>query len=97
MLNECVDKVIVHEGEWSDGYTGKNGRPRGSRTQQVDVYLKYIGKFDVPDSRSAEEIEAETTAWEKAEQQRKGNRERMREYIAEKRAAEETENPKPAA
>jgi hypothetical protein len=43
MLNEFVDKIIVFECEWSEGFAA-NGRPLGTRTQRVDVYLKYIGK-----------------------------------------------------
>jgi len=90
MINEFVDKVIVHEGVWSEN----DGKNRGSRTQEVDVYLKYIGKFDVPDMRTAEEIETERIAFEKAEQKRKYKREHQRKKAAEKRAAL---NPKPAA
>jgi DNA invertase Pin-like site-specific DNA recombinase len=89
MINEFVDKVIIHEGVWSES----EGNYKGSRTQEIDVYLKYIGKFDVPDLRSAEEIEAERIAWEKAEERRRINRERMREKTAAKRAAEETAKP----
>jgi DNA invertase Pin-like site-specific DNA recombinase len=84
MINEFVDKVIIHEGVWSE----RDGNYKGSRTQEVDVYLKYIGAFDVPDLRSDEEIEAERIVWEKAEQRRKINRERMREKAAAKLAAE---------
>ncbi len=38
MINEFVDKIVVHEAD----------RSSGERTQEVDVYLKFIGKFDVP-------------------------------------------------
>jgi DNA invertase Pin-like site-specific DNA recombinase len=86
MLNEYIDKVIVHEGEWSDGNTGEGGRPRGTRTQQVDVYLKYIGSFDVPDTRSAEEIAAERGAEEKLEARRAYQREKTRQYNERKKA-----------
>jgi len=86
MLNEYIDKVIVHEGEWSNGNTGLGGRPRGSRTQRVDVYLKYIGSFDVPDTRTPEEFEAERVTEEKAEARRKKQREYARRKAAEKRA-----------
>ena len=88
MLNEFIDKVLVHEGEWSDGNTGEGGRPRGSRTQQVDVYLKYIGSFDVPDMRTPEQIEAERIAEEKLEARRAYHREKTRQYKARKIAAE---------
>jgi DNA invertase Pin-like site-specific DNA recombinase len=85
ILNGFVDKVIVHEGVWSDG-CGENGRPRGSRTQEVDVYLKYIGKFDAPDARTPEEIEAERVAEEKLEAKRAYHREKTRQYNERKKA-----------
>ncbi len=89
MLNEYIDKVVVHEGVWSEGNTGEGGRPRGSRTQRVDVYLKYVGKFDVPDTRSAEEIEAGRVAEEKLEARRAYHREKTRKYKERKIAATE--------
>lgn len=88
MLNEFIDKIIVFEGEWSEGFSKENGRPMGTRSQRVDVYLKYIGKFDIPDMRSAEEIEAERKAAEKLEIKRKYNREYMRKKVSERRAAQ---------
>ena len=88
MLNSFVEKIIVHECEWSDGNTGMNGRPRGTRTQQVDVYLKYIGNFDVPDMRTAEQIEADRIAEEKLEAKRAYHRQKTQNYVDKKRAAE---------
>ena len=38
MIYEFVDKILVHAPNRSDG----------DRTQEVDIYLKFIGKFDVP-------------------------------------------------
>jgi hypothetical protein len=38
MLNEFVDKIFVHEAE----------RANGRRTQKVEIYLNFIGRFDVP-------------------------------------------------
>jgi hypothetical protein len=93
MLNEYIEKVVVHEGVWSDGFTGVDGRPRGSRTQQVDVYLKYIGTFNVPDMRTPEEVEAERIAVEKLEAKREYHRKKTREYLDRKRA----KKSKPAA
>jgi DNA invertase Pin-like site-specific DNA recombinase len=88
MLNSFVEKVIVHECEWSDGNTGIGGRPRGSRSQQVDVYLKYIGNFDVPDMRTPEEIEADRIAEEKLEAKRAYHRQKTQNWVDKKRAAE---------
>ena len=33
MINEFVEKIIVHEGEWSDGKNPVTGRGMGSRRQ----------------------------------------------------------------
>ena len=38
MINEFIDKIIVHAPEKIDG----------DRTQEVDIYLKFIGRFDLP-------------------------------------------------
>jgi DNA invertase Pin-like site-specific DNA recombinase len=39
MLNEFVEKIVVHEAD----------RTSGKRAQKVDIYLNFIGNFDVPD------------------------------------------------
>lgn len=38
MINEFIDKIIVHAPEKIDS----------DRTQQVDIYLKFIGRFELP-------------------------------------------------
>ena len=38
MIYEFVDKLLVHAPD----------RSTGERTQEVEIYLKFIGKFDVP-------------------------------------------------
>ena len=38
MINEFIEKIIVHAPEKVDG----------DRTQEVDIYLKFIGRFDLP-------------------------------------------------
>jgi hypothetical protein len=53
----------------------------------VDVYLKYIGKFDAPNIRTAEELEAERIAEEKLIKKRDCNRRYMRRKYAEVRAS----------
>jgi len=100
MMHEFIEKVIVHECEWSDGNTGEGGRPRGARTQRVEVHLKYIGSFNVPDLRTPEQIEADRIAYEKLEANRAYHREKTRQWKERKRAADaETviANPLPAA
>ena len=38
MINEFIDKIIVHAPERSDG----------DRTQEVEIHLKFIGRFELP-------------------------------------------------
>lgn len=38
MINEFIEKIIVHAPEKIDG----------DRTQEVEIYLKFIGRFDLP-------------------------------------------------
>ena len=74
-INEFVDKIIIHEGEWSDGRNPETGRGLGTRTQKIEVFLKYIGSFDVPDLRTLEEIEAECEKQNRIDRERKYKRE----------------------
>jgi len=56
MLNEFVEKIIVHEADKSTG----------ERVQQVDIYLNFIGMIDLPAPElTPEEIEAEEKALRK--------------------------------
>ena len=49
MLNEFVEKVVVHEADKSTGV----------RVQQVDIYLNYIGQFEVPSEPIVVDVEDE--------------------------------------
>ena len=63
MIFEFVDKIVVHAPD----------RSSGERMQEVDIYLKFIGKFDVP--------LPEPTPEELAEQEElRRKREKQREY-----------------
>jgi site-specific DNA recombinase len=63
MIFEFVDKIVVHAPD----------RSSGERMQEVDIYLKFIGKFDVP--------LPEPTPEELAEQEElRKKREKQREY-----------------
>lgn len=44
ILNELIDKVVVHEGVWKDEKhkRGKKWYPH-LRTQQIDIYYNFIG------------------------------------------------------
>ena len=63
MILEFVDKIVVHAPD----------RSSGERTQEVDIYLKFIGKFDVPLPEPTPEELAEQEALRK-------KREKQREY-----------------
>jgi len=65
MLHEFVDKVIVHEAVWSEAT--ETHKRKGTRSQQVDVYLKFIGTFNAPDTRTPEEIKAEEKEFDRLE------------------------------
>ena len=72
MIAEYIEKLVVHEADKSSG----------ERTQKVDVYLNFIGKFDVPEPElTPEQIVAE----ESARRKRERCREVQRRYVARKR------------
>jgi len=74
MIAEYVDKIIVHEAE----------KINGERTQKVDVYLNFIGKFDLPDKElTPEQIVAE----EAAKRKRERCRDAQRRYVARRKEA----------
>ena len=78
MILEFVDKIIVHAPD----------RSSGERTQEVDIYLKFIGKFDVPLPEPTPEELAEQDALRK-------KREKQREYARrhrEKKKRAEAQN-----
>jgi hypothetical protein len=83
MIYEFVDKIIIHEAVWTE-HT-ETERRKGTRTQKIEVYLKYIGDFNVPDTRTTEEIEAERIAEEQLQEKRARGREATRRYIEKKR------------
>jgi len=67
MINEFIEKIVVHEADKSSG----------EREQQVDIYLNFIGKFDVPmPEPTLEEIAGE----EKRRRKRAQGREAQRRY-----------------
>ena len=87
IINEFVDSIIIHEAVWSEAT--ETNRRMGTRSQQIDVHLKYVGRFDIPDNRTADEIEAERIKEEKAEVRRKKQRDYMRKKSADKKATKE--------
>jgi len=68
MLAEFVEKIIVYEADKSNG----------EREQAVDIYLSFIGRFDVPmPEPTPEEVEAEN----QARMKRSKLRENQRKYV----------------
>lgn len=78
MIAEYIEKIVVHEADKSSG----------ERQQQVDIYLNFIGKFQVPTAPpTAAEIEAE----EKARRKRAQCREAQRRYAAKQKQKEQVQ------
>ena len=72
MIVEYIEKIVVHEADKSSGESN----------QQVDVYLNFIGKFELPEPEpTPEEIAAEEKAFRKREQLRQA----QRRYAAKKK------------
>ena len=74
MIFEFVDKILVHEPDHSSG----------ERVQEVEIFLKFIGKFDLP---MAEPTPEELAEQEKERKRRAYNRERSRKYYWKKKRA----------
>ena len=72
MIFEFVDKIIVH----------KPDRSTGERVQEVEIFLKFIGKFEVPVPEPTPEELAEE---EKRRKQRAKNRAYTRRYRDKKK------------
>ena len=72
MINEFIEKVMVYEVDWSSG----------EKVQEVEIYFKFIGKFEIPQPEpTPEEIAAE----KKRIEQLIKNRERGRRFRAKRR------------
>ena len=82
MIYEFVDKILVHAPD----------RSTGDRTQEVDIYLKFIGKFDVPlpEPTSEELAEMEKQRKQRAYYRERGRRQREREKQRKLDAKEKT-------
>lgn len=76
MLIEFVEKIMVHAPDNSSG----------KRVQKVDVYLNFIGKFDVP-MEAPELTPEELAAEEKRQKKLKQRREAQRRYYQKLQAA----------
>lgn len=78
MIHEFIDKIVVHEADKSTG----------ERIQQIDIYLKYVGKLDVPmpestpEQRKEEERRRKKRAWNRTYMRRKYEREKAEREAA---------------
>lgn len=78
MINEFVDRILVHEAVKVDG----------EREQEIEIYLKFIGKIELPRSELTEEEKNEE---ERLKRRRAKGREKAARYRArqkEKKLAE---------
>ena len=75
-MNEFIEKVVVHEADKSSGV----------REQRIDIYLNYIGQFDVPEWFEMEDDTPQVILTAK-EKQRAQWREYARVAREKKRAA----------
>ena len=69
MIFEFVDKILVHAPEKIDG----------ERTMEIDIYLKFIGKFDIPMPEPTPEELAELEAQRKKRAANRAKYYRMKE------------------
>lgn len=72
MLNEFVEKILVHEADYSSG----------ERVQEVEIYLNFIGKFELPVKEPTVEEIAEH---EKLKARRAKKAEYNRRYMEKRR------------
>ena len=90
LLNEFIEKIIVHEAE----------KKNGKRTQKIDIYLSYIGKFELPELEepqdetpirtSKKKLRRDMTE-EELQRAREIDHKRYAQKVAAKKAAEQAE------
>ena len=89
MLNEFIEKIVVHAPVWNEG----------ERTQEVEFYFKFIGKFDIPAPELTPEEIAEIELRDKKRRMNRIYHQRSRErkkarLLAEQQAKEQEEQKK---
>lgn len=93
MIHEFIDRIEVHEADKSTG----------ERTQEIDIYLKYVGKLDVPmpeltpEELVEEERKRRKRAWNRTYNRRKAEKERAEKEKAALEAATDTDKSKKGA
>jgi hypothetical protein len=85
MIHEFVEKIVVHEADKSTG----------DRIQQIDIYLKYVGKLDIspkpeltPEQLKEEERKRHKRAWNRTYMRRRYEREKAEREAKEKGLSE---------
>ena len=92
MINEFIEKILIHAPKKIDG----------ERTMEIEIFLKFIGKFEVPmpeptpEELAAEEVARKKRAAERAKYERRKERKRLQKLEAERQAqaTEDTDAPK---
>ena len=79
MINEFIDKIYVHAPDKSTG----------ERTQEIEIYMNFIGKFDVPISEPIPEELAET---ERVRIRRQKQREANKRYREKQKSGLNSKN-----
>ena len=79
MLNEFIEKIVVHSPVWNEG----------ARTQEVEIYFKFIGKFDILTPEPTPEEIAEMAEKERIRLRDREYRRRYRERKKAKKLAEQ--------
>lgn len=88
MINEFVDKIMVHKVDISTG----------ERVQQIDIYLNFIGNFTVPQpDLTPEQLAAEEEARQKRIKKKQKTAEYNRRYREKRKLAKENEMMESAA
>ena len=78
MINEFIDRIVVHAPTKDE---------HGDRCQEIEIYLNFIGRFDVPMPEPTPEALAQIEA-----ERRRREKNRQKYYRHKERAAQKTEN-----
>ena len=85
MVRELVDKIVVHQPSGT----------KPNRTQQVDIYFNFIGKYDLAYTQeeiAEKQLQAEKEELAKAEKQRQWKLDYYKSYYEKKKAERLSEN-----
>ena len=86
MINEFVDRILVHAPVQTEE----------GRTQEVEIFLKYVGKIDLPEEPVPEPTLEELKEQERLRRKHASARKYYYKKKAEREAAKAAEATKPA-